>query len=142
MILPDVNVLIYAFSEESVDHGIYKKWLTDLISGDEVFGLSDLVLSSFLRIVTNPRIMKNYASLEEALQFIQKLRSPLHYIPINPGSNHWSIFIKLCEDFKVKGNDISDAYLAAIAIESGSEWISTDHGFSRFPNLRWRHPLK
>jgi uncharacterized protein len=58
-----------------------------------------------------------------------------------PRPSHWSIFVRLCEQANVTGNLVSDAYLAAVAIESGCEWITTDRDFARFPGLRWRHPL-
>ncbi len=58
-----------------------------------------------------------------------------------PGPRHWEIFVRLCRAVRVKGNLVQDAYLAALAIESGSEWITTDRDYSRFPGLRWRHPL-
>ena len=58
-----------------------------------------------------------------------------------PGPRHWEIFIRLCRAARVNGNLVPDAYLAALAIESGSEWITTDRDYSRFPGLRWRHPF-
>jgi predicted nucleic acid-binding protein len=60
---------------------------------------------------------------------------------VNPGRNHWAVFIGLCQQAGIKGNLVPDAYLAALAIESGSEWITTDRDYSRFPGLRWRHPF-
>ena len=62
-------------------------------------------------------------------------------MPIAPGPRHWGIFAGLCRTTGVRGNLVPDAYLAALAIESGSEWISTDRDYARFPGLRWRHPL-
>jgi len=62
-------------------------------------------------------------------------------VPVVPGPRHWSIFCRLCREASTRGNRIPDAFLAALAIESGSEWITTDRGFGRFPGLRWRHPL-
>jgi predicted nucleic acid-binding protein len=60
---------------------------------------------------------------------------------VAPGPRHWGIFANLCAAVGAKGNLVPDAYLAALALESGSEWVTTDHDFSRFPGLRWRHPL-
>jgi hypothetical protein len=59
---------------------------------------------------------------------------------VAPGNRHWEIFTRLCRETDAKGNLIADAYLAALAIESGSEWITTDRDYARFPGLRWRHP--
>jgi hypothetical protein len=62
-------------------------------------------------------------------------------VTLAPGERHWDIFQRLCREVNAKGNLIPDAYLAALAIESGSEWITTDRDYARFPGLRWRHPL-
>ena len=141
MILPDVNVLVYAFDEDSIHHERYKTWLQATLDSDSSFGLADLVLSGFLRIVTHPRILAKPASIEKALTFTQVLRSHPNCIVIRPGNRHWDIFVRLCNQVEAKGNGVPDAYFAALAIESGSEFITADKGFARFPGLRWRHPL-
>jgi len=68
------------------------------------------------------------------------LRGLANCVPVAPGLRHWEIFRALCSEARARGNLVPDAYLAALAIESGCEWISTDRGFSRFKGLRWRHP--
>lgn len=141
MILPDVNVLVYAHRTDALDHARYARWIEDVALGDEAFGLSDLILSGFLRIVTHPRVFVTPSPLEEALAFVDGLRGRPNSVPVSPGPRHWSIFASLCRRAGAKGNLVPDAYLAALAIESGSEWITTDRGFARFPGLRWRHPL-
>lgn len=104
-------------------------------------GVSDLVLSGFVRIATHPRIFSPPAPAEQALAFATALRRQPTAVPVAPGPRHWEIFERLCLGAGARGNLVSDAYLAALAIESGSEWITTDRDFSRFPGLRWRHPL-
>jgi toxin-antitoxin system PIN domain toxin len=141
VILPDVNVLVYAFVAESPDHPRYAEWLRHAATGREAFGLSELVLSGFVRIVTNPRVLKVPAPPRDALAFVGTLRTRPNVVLVNPGARHWDIFERLCVEVGAKGNLVADAYLAALAIESGSEWITTDRDFSRFPGLRWRHPL-
>ena len=79
--------------------------------------------------------------LDEAIAFVEEVRGQPNCVVIRPGPRHWSLFTRLCRQATVKGNLVPDAYLAAMAIESGSEWISTDRDFSRFPGLKWRHPL-
>jgi len=79
--------------------------------------------------------------LDAALRFVEGLRAQPNAAVIAPGRRHWTIFSRLCREVAAKGNLVPDAYLAALAIESGSEWITTDRDFSRFPGLRWRHPL-
>ena len=81
------------------------------------------------------------AAVAEAFGFVDALRSQQNAVTVAPGARHWGIFSRLCTDARAKGNLVADAYLAALAIESGSEWITADRDFSRFPGLRWRHPL-
>jgi uncharacterized protein len=99
------------------------------------------VLSGFLRIVTHPRIFHDTTSLKVALGFIEEIRERPNCVLISPGARHWEIFINLCKSSGARGNLIPDAYLAALAIESGTEWITSDRDYARFTGLRWRHPL-
>ena len=66
---------------------------------------------------------------------------PKNCIPVTPGARHWNIFTGICASIGARGNLIPDAWLAALAIETGSEWITTDRDYARFEGLRWRHPL-
>ena len=141
MLLLDVNVLVYAFRRDIPESDRYAAWLEGTINGETPFGLSDLVLSGFLRIVTHPRILSPPAPMDEALVFTETIRSQPHCVTVSPGPRHWHIFTHLCKEACARGNLVPDAYLAAMAIESGSEWITTDRDFARFPGLRWRHPL-
>ncbi|MBI1941835.1 MAG: type II toxin-antitoxin system VapC family toxin [Acidobacteria bacterium] len=141
MVLIDVNVLVYAHRAESVNHELYRRWLEACVESDGAYGITDFVLSGFVRIVTHPKIFKVPTPLEEALHVVTKLRSQPNCVLVSPGPRHWEIFIRLCRSAGVKGNLVSDAFLAAMAIESGSEWITADRDYSRFPGLRWRHPL-
>lgn len=75
MILPDVNVLIYAHRPESPDHDEYRRWLDSVVNRGDPFALSELVLSGFVRIVTNPRVYKQPTPLDGALGFAERLRS-------------------------------------------------------------------
>ncbi len=142
MILPDVNVLVYAHRRDAVDHATYRKWVEDLLNDERAFGISEFVLSSFTRIVTHPQIFKPASTLEEALSFAHDLLDHPNCVLMHPGPRHWGIFENLCRAVNATGNLIPDAYLAALAIESGSEWITTDHDYRRFPGLKWRHPLE
>lgn len=135
--MPDVNILVYAHREDSPHHAKSLVWLEALINSDEAFAMSDLVLSGFLRIVTHPKVFNPPSSLEDALSFIEQIRSQSNCIIVTPQERHWDIFVNLCKQANAKGNLIPDAYHAALAIETGSEWVSTDLDFSRFENLRW-----
>lgn len=142
MILLDVNVLVYAFRSDAESHRPVKKWLEEAISSEEPYGISDFVLSGFLRIVTHPRVFVEPSPLANAMEFVSAVRGRENAIPIAPGARHWEIFEGLCRSARVRGNLVPDAYLAALAIESGCEWITTDRDYARFPGLRWRHPLE
>jgi uncharacterized protein len=142
VLVPDVNVLVYAYREDGADHERYLSWLEGVAASEAPFGLADAVLSGFLRIVTHPRVFDPPSPIHHALRFVEELRERPNATRIAPGSRHWSIFTGLCRDAGVKGNLVESAYLAALAIESGSEWITTDRDFGRFPGLRWRHPLE
>jgi toxin-antitoxin system PIN domain toxin len=141
VVLPDANVLVYAHRADARDHGVYRHWLEDVVNGDQAYGIAEIVLSAFLRIVTHPKIFGRPSPLGEALAFTRQLRGQSNCVLVAPGTRHWDIFERLCRDCDVRGNLVPDAYLAALAIESGCEWITTDRDFSRFKGLRWRHPL-
>ena len=141
MVLPDVNILVYAYSASVPEHQRIRAWLEDVLNGDQAFGMADLVVSGFLRVVTHPRIFNPPAPLADALAFADAVRSPSQRVVITPGPRHWSIFQRLCVSARAKGSLVADAYLAAMAIESGCEFVTTDRDFARFPGLRWRHPL-
>ena len=136
-----MNVLVFAHRAGAVDHDRYRSWLENALNGDEPFGVSELVLSSVVRITTNPRAFARPSTVDEALTFASQIRTAPGAVPIAPGVRHWDIFTRLCRDVRARGNIVPDAYLAALAIEAGCEWITDDRGFARFPGLRWRHPF-
>jgi uncharacterized protein len=140
MILPDVNVLISAFRTDLPQHAICRPWLVEIVSGDARFGMSRLALSAVVRITTNGRVFKSPSSIDEVFGFCQNLLAQPHCEPIEPGERHWDIFRALCTEADVRGPRVSDAWFAALAIESGSEWITLDRDFARFPGLTSRSP--
>jgi toxin-antitoxin system PIN domain toxin len=142
MILPDVNILVYAFREDAENHATFRSWLEGLVNSNDAYGITDLVLSGFLRIVTNPRAFNLPTPMAEALTFVERLRNAPNCVLVAPGSRHWEIFRALCESGGVRGNLVPDAYFAALAIESGSEWITTDGDYARFRGLRGRRPFE
>ena len=141
MLLVDVNVLVYAHRRDADNHSAYRRWLEASINSEQPFGMADIVLSGFIRIVAHPGIYPFPTPIVEAFRFASNIRSRPNCVMVAPGPRHWDIFGELCGAVRVKGNLVPDAYLAALAIESGSEWITTDRDYSRFPGLRWRHPL-
>jgi len=142
MILMDVNIFVYAFRKDMPDHREYRAWLSHVVNAPSAFGICDLVLSGFCRIVTNSKIFKEPSSWSEVSEFVEKIRNQPNCRRIEFGDRHWSIFTDLCRASNAKGNLVPDAFLAALAIESGCEWITTDRDYAKFPGLKWRHPLK
>ena len=141
MLAPDVNVLVYAFREELPEHESCRRWLEGVVQADAAFAGFDRVLSGFLRIVTHPRIFKTPTPLDAALDFVDVLRTRPNCVLVQPGARHWEIFERLCRESRARGNLVADAYLAALAIESGCEWVTTDSDYSRSPGLSMRSPL-
>jgi toxin-antitoxin system PIN domain toxin len=139
--LLDVNILVYAHREDAPRHEEFRGWLLALMVGEESFGVPALALSGFLRVVTHPRIFDPPSPLERALAFAEEVRGAPRCIEVPPAENHWEVFTRLCREANAKGNLVPDAWFAALAVGTGSEWISTDRDFARFPGLRWRHPL-
>ena len=141
MRMMDVNVLVYAYREDAPNHKRYRNWLEDVVAGPEAFALSELVLSGFLRVVTHPKVFQPPSPVAHAMEFLDVLRGAANAVLVHPGPRHWDIFAGLCRKSGCKGNTVPDAYFAALAIESGSEWVTADRGFARFAKLRWGHPF-
>lgn len=141
MLLADVNVLVYAHRKDSPSHAQALQWLETLINSDEAFAMSELVFSGFMRIVTHPKIFNPPSSLKDALLFTEQIRNQPNCVIVSPQDRHWDIFSKLCKQANAKGNLIPDAYHAALVVETGSTWITTDRDFSRFSGLRWSAPF-
>jgi toxin-antitoxin system PIN domain toxin len=137
MRLVDVNILVTAFRDDAPGHKVCRDLVVEMLDGPLPYGVSDIVLSGFLRVATHPRVFYPPAPLEEALAFADVYRFSPGAVPIAPGPRHWSIFSRLCSAARAKGNLVPDAYLAALAIESSCEWITADRDFGRFPDLRW-----
>ena len=142
MILPDVNVLAYAFRRESVDHDRYAGWLTELLAGTDDLGLAESALVGFVRIVTNSRIYADPAPTAVALEFVRALRDAPRARMLSPANATWAALEVLAnEDRQVRGNLLPDAWLAALALTHGCRLATADRGFARFPQLDWFDPV-
>jgi uncharacterized protein len=140
VILADVNVLVHAFRADSSDHHLCRRWLDGVLNGDSHYGVALQALSGMIRIATHPRIFVHPSTLNEVLQFCGSLIDQPHCVLIQPGPQHWQIFTRLCKAADARGNLVADAWYAALAIESGCEWITLDRDYARFPSLRWSLP--
>lgn len=141
MILPDVNILVHAFRSDSPDHELCRSFLDGIVNGEARYGMALQVLSGMLRIATHPKVFSIPSRPDEAFQFCDTILSPPHCVVIEPGERHWGIFKRLCLQADARGNLVPDAWFAALAIESGCEWITLDRDYSRFAGLDWRVPV-
>lgn len=141
MILCDVGVLLSAMIERSPHHETCRRHLEQLRRDDRPHALADLVLAAVVRIATNPKLFRPTPTPKDAFTFVEALRQHPRAATIAPGARHWKIFRDLVVEAGIRGPDTTDAYLAALAVESGCEWWTIDRGFSRFSGLRWRNLL-
>jgi hypothetical protein len=141
MIVPDANLLIYAYDSEAVQHGAARAWLEKVFSGSEVFGLPWQTISAFIRISTNSRLTGGRFPMLRAIGVVQHWMGLKQVRLLSPGDRHWSIFQRMLIDGQVRGPLTTDAELAALTIEYGGVLYTTDRDFARFPGLRWVNPL-
>ena len=141
MIVLDVNILLYAYDPTSSRHDRARSWLEGVFSGEEPIGLPWQTVGAFLRIVTNSKISGHRVTPQEAGVVIDRwLEHPL-VVLLTPGDHHWPLLRKMVIEGQAHGPLVTDAQLAALAIENGGVLYSADRDFARFPGLRWVNPL-
>lgn len=141
MILVDANILIFAYVKKNEAHEKARGWLEERLNDSALVGLPWQCLLAFLRVVTNPRVFESPESIENAwLQVSQWLDCEVAWIP-QPTTRHAKILGSLLSQSDAHGNLVSDAHLAALAIEHGLTLCSTDRDFAQFEGLRWENPL-
>ena len=140
MLSVDVNVLVYAFDTDSPHHVRARKVLEETAITREPLVLFPPVLAGFTRVTTDRRILINPAAPAEALAYLQALLDWPNTRVTHTGSRWWDIFVALAEEYAPRGAEVSDAALAATAIETGATWVSFDRGFARFRGLTWVNP--
>jgi uncharacterized protein len=142
LILVDANLLLYAYHAGATQHEAAKRWLEQALSGEEPVGLSWSTILAFIRIGTNPRVFSRPYRVEEVVAIVQSwLDCPLVSV-LQPGERFWEILNGLLAEARAEGPMVSDAALAALAIEHGATLCSTDRDFRRFPPLKLRDPLE
>ena len=142
MIVPDLNLLLYAQFRDVPQHQLALHWWQDAMEGREQVGIPWLVVSGFVRVATHASAMTLPLSTSQAMGVVADWLSMPHVNPLNPGSRHLSIMENLLGAAGVGGNLVNDAHIAALAIEFQAEVHSNDSDFARFPGLRWRNPLQ
>lgn len=142
MILPDVNILVYGFRSDLPQHPSSRAWLESVRSGPEPLGLADEVLTSFLRLVTNPKIFADPVAITDVLSFTKALRQTPNCRTLVPTRATWEQFAALAsKDPYIAGNLVPDAWLAALAMSNGARLATADAGFARYRGLSWFNPV-
>jgi toxin-antitoxin system PIN domain toxin len=141
VILVDANLLLYAEDSLSEHHAAARDWWDEQLSGSEPVGLCWPVLNAFIRIGTNTRLHRRPLTLKEATERVESwLHQPCVRV-LQPTDEHWRIFQQMLRGGNASGNLVSDAHLAALAVEHNCMLCSTDADFSRFRGLKWKNPL-
>jgi uncharacterized protein len=141
VILVDANILLYAEDSLHPRNRKAREWWDDQLSGERSVCLCWTVLSAFIRIGTNPRVFESPLSLEQAVARVQSwLEQPCARI-VRPTDRHWTVFQQMLSEGQAVANLVTDAHLAALAIEHGCQLASTDSDFARFSKLKWMNPL-
>ena len=140
MVCVDVNVLVQACVEASPRHHQARSWLLAQRAAPAGLGLFSLVVSGFLRVVTDRRVFSEPLDGAAAIAFIDSLTASPAVSILEPGPRHWQLFRQMVLDLQPRSQDMTDVYLAAAAQEIGATWVSFDRGFARFRGLRWLNP--
>ena len=141
MVLPDINLLVYAYNDLAPFHSSAKAWWEDLLSTEQSVGIPCAVALGFVRLVTHPAVFATPLEPTAAVARVHAWFDRPHVEPLDPGPRHLEILTTLFRATHVAGTLTTDAHLAALAIEHQCELHSNDADFARFPGLRWRNPL-
>jgi toxin-antitoxin system PIN domain toxin len=141
VILPDVNILLYAHNVDSPHHTRASAWWAGALSGSELIALPWVTLLGFIRISTNRAMSHRPMTVDEALERVESWLTQPNVRIVHPGSRHAELLTGFLRDLGTAGNLTTDAHLAALAVENGCTLYSTDADFVRFRGLRWRNPL-
>lgn len=142
LVVPDVNVLVYAFRADADEHGPYASWLNEAVSTESI-GLADAVVSGFVRVVTHSRITTLPAPVDAAAEFVRRIADAPRTVWLTQGASVWKRFGEIVgDDPGIRGNLVPDAYLAALCLSNGAQLATRDRGFSRYRGLRWFDPAR
>ncbi len=142
MNLIDVNLVLYATNERSPHHERAHRWFEQTMSSGEPVGLPLMVLLAFVRLTTNPRVLDPPLSPQQAIEYVETWRQHPTVVVPEPTARHFDLVLGLLEATGTGGNLVSDAHLAALAIEHRATLCSTDTDFRRFPGLVSTNPLE
>jgi toxin-antitoxin system PIN domain toxin len=142
VILIDANVLLYAYNPSSENHRASREWLEAAMSRGEPIGFSWTVLLAFLRLATAPRIFPKPLPPTEAISIVSAWLARPNAVVLHPTDRHWEVLSSLLATTRTRGRGVTDAHLAALAIEHGATFCTTDRDFARFPGLKTIDPLE
>ncbi len=140
MLLPDVNVLVAAHRASAPRHEEARRWLVTALEADDPVALCLPVVSGFVRVGTSPRVFTPPTTPDEAFRFVTALAAHPSTLWLNPGRQYLHLFQDLCTAGDARGDLVSDAVIAALALEAGATVVTYDRDFARFPGLRWHPP--
>lgn len=141
MILPDLNLLVYAHNEAAPLHGAARQWWEETVNAEQRIGVPWAVAIGFIRLVTHSSVLHEPRRPLDALAIVRGWFALPGVEPLDPGPRHLEIVEGLFRASGVGGALTTDTHLAALAIEHQAELFSNDADFGRFPGLRWRNPL-
>ena len=141
MIAIDANLLLYASDTSAVHHQPSRRWVETTLSSEETVGIAWAVVLAFLRVGTNPRIRRSAFTLQEAMDIVAGWLERPNVTLLNPGERHWEILREMMTRGQARGPLVTDAHLAAVAIEHGCALATTDRDYARFPGLKFFNPL-
>ena len=142
MIVLDANILLYAYNSDSPFYDKARKHLEALLSNPEPVGIPIQCIYAFLRLLTNPIVSGRQISVKDATATVDEWLVQPHVSVLYPGERHWEILKRLAVQGHALGNLISDAAIAATAIEYGGVIHTNDRDFARFPGVRWLNPIQ
>jgi hypothetical protein len=137
----DANILLYAYDANAQQHNRADKWLNALLASDEQIGLPWITLWAFIRLSTNTRILTQPLDIGEVFSIVREWISQPAVVVPQPGPRHAAILERLVVGTGARAGMVTDAALAALAIENGATLASADYDFRRFPELKWVNPL-
>ena len=142
MIIPDINLLVYAHNGADPDHLAAKEWWEQSINGSEPIGLPWVVVGGFIRLMPHPRILETPMAVSDATSCVRDWLEQESMILLEPGRRFPMIFFNYLEKLGSAGNLTTDAQIAALAIEKQAAVYSCDGDFVRFEGLQWINPIK
>ena len=141
MYLFDVNIYVHAHREDSSHHQTCRKFLEETLNSGTPTGYSPLALSGFIRVVTHLKVFSPPSTLDDALAFCDSITGLPQSLPVHPKESHWAVFTHLLRVCRGKGNLVPDVWFAALSIEHGCTWVTTDRDYSRFDGLKIEYPV-